>query len=140
MPPHTSFAQSLAFSLSQVGARSAQLFAERLLAVGVTPRSFGVLGNLDVTGTRTQQELADSLGIHRNNMVGLIDDLEASGLVERHRSTIDRRAFDIRLTAAGAQVVADVNAIIAPLDEVIGQALTRRERRILTDLLHRVAA
>lgn len=99
-----------------------------------------MLGNLDVTGTRTQQELADSLGIHRNNMVGLIDDLEASGLVERHRSAIDRRAFDIRLTAAGAQAVADVNSFIAPLDEVIGQGLDRRERRILTDLLQRVAA
>src|ERR1700712_5186422 len=99
------FTDSLAFGLSQGGARSAQLFAERLRELDVSPRAFGVLGNLDLAGSRTQQELADALGIHRNNMVAVIDDLEASGWVKRHRSPVDRRAFDIRLTEAGAQIV-----------------------------------
>jgi len=86
----------LPFLLSQVGARSAQLFAERLAPLGVSPRAYGVLSNL--AGGQTQQQLADALRIHRNNMVGLIDEMEAAGWVRRHRSSQDRRAFEIRLT------------------------------------------
>jgi DNA-binding MarR family transcriptional regulator len=136
-PP--AFAQSLAFSLSQVGARSAQLFAEHLHEIGVSARAFGVLANLDVAGSRTQQELADALGIHRNNMVALIDDLEASGWVKRHRSKTDRRAFEIRLTESGAKVVAQVNAAVPLLDKEISQELSKDERKVLSSLLRRVA-
>lgn len=73
----TRYAESLAFLLSQVGARSAQIFARRLVPMGVSPRAYGVLSNLVNAGGQTQQQLADKLGIHRNNMVGLIDDLQA---------------------------------------------------------------
>lgn len=125
--------------LSQVGARSARLFAEHLLERGISPRAFGVLGNLEVAGSRTQQELADALGIHRNNMVALIDDLETSGWVRRHRSTTDRRMFNIRLTSAGTKVVAQVNAFVPSLDEEIGHDLDQDEREALSALLQRVA-
>src|SRR5260370_12286617 len=72
------YAESLSFLVSQVGARSAQIFAERLAPLGVSPRAFGVLSNLSSTGGHSQQHLADTLGIHRNNMVGLIDELGAA--------------------------------------------------------------
>src|SRR5258708_6136477 len=73
------YAESLSFLVSQVGARSAQLFAERLAPLGVSPRAFGVLSNLSSTGSQTQQQLADTLGIHRNTMVCLIDELGRAG-------------------------------------------------------------
>src|SRR5215472_5138887 len=57
------YAQSLSFLVSQVGARSAQLFAERLAPLGVSPRAFAILSNLDSAGGQTQQQLADALGI-----------------------------------------------------------------------------
>ena len=39
------YAQSLSFLVSQVGARSAQLFAELLAPLGVSPRAFDGQGN-----------------------------------------------------------------------------------------------
>jgi DNA-binding MarR family transcriptional regulator len=137
--PAPSYASSLAFLLSQVGARSAQLFAERLSPLGVSPRAFGVLSNLHAAHSQTQQQLADALGIHRNNMVGLIDELEAAGWVARHRSVTDRRAFDVRLTGAGSALVSEVVHDLPALDAHLGAALGSDERRVLTELLRRVS-
>ena len=138
--PPTDYAATLSFLLSQVGARVAQLFAEHLEPLGVTPRAFGVLSNLVAAEGQTQQRLADALGIHRNNMVGLIDELESGGLVLRHRSAADRRAFEIRLTAAGHDAVARVGAVIAELEREVGRDLSAAERGRLIELLQRVAA
>lgn len=134
------FAGSLSFLASQVGARSAQLFAARLEPLGLSPRSVGVLGNLATRGPCIQQALADILGMHRNNMVGVIDELEAAGLVRRHRSSADRRAFEIHLTDDGVRVVADVTRELVELDRDVGAGLTVGEQRDLADLLGRVAA
>ncbi len=137
-PP--SYATSLSFLLSQVGAQSATLFAELLRPLGISPRAFGVLSNLASGASQTQQALADALGIHRNRMVGLIDDLEAAGLAERHRSAMDRRAFDVRLTSTGLALVDRVNELIPTLDQRLATGLTGPERRQLVTLLGRVAA
>ena len=134
------YAQSLSFLVSQVGARSAQLFAERLAPLGVSPRAFGILSNLDSAGGQTQQQLADALGIHRNNMVGLIDEMEAAGWVRRHRSQRDRRAFDVRLTRAGNALVSRISKLIPALDAEIGQGLTDTEQHTMAALLQQMAS
>ena len=136
----TAYAESLSFLVSQVGARSAQLFAERLAPLGVSPRAFGVLSNLSSTGGQTQQQLADTLGIHRNNMVALIDELEGAGWVRRHRSQQDRRAFDVRLTRAGSAVVSRINNLIPVLDAEVGQGLTGSEQHAIVGLLQKMAS
>jgi DNA-binding MarR family transcriptional regulator len=133
-------AGSLAFLLSQVGARSAQLFAERLTPLAISPRAYGVLSNLAATGSRTQQQLADDLGIHRNNMVGLIDELEEAGWAGRHRNPADRRAFDVRLTDAGAAMVARVDAVVPTLDDDLAQGLDPEDRLTLIALLRQIAS
>ncbi len=135
----TPYAESLSFLLSQVGARSAQMFAERLARLGVSPRAFGVLSNLASAGSQTQQQLADALGIHRNNMVALIDDLEAAGWAQRHRSQQDRRAFDVRLTRTGTALVSQVNKLIPTLEDEIGHGLSKSQRDTMIALLRRVA-
>ncbi len=136
----TRYARSLAFLLSQVGAHSAHVFAERLRPLGVTPRAYGLMSNLARGGDHTQQSLADSLGIHRNLMVGLVDALEHVGWVRRERSQRDRRAFEIRLTAAGSQIVKQVDDLIGDIDDEVAAGLSSAERQALTALLVTLAA
>ncbi len=133
------YASSLSFLLSQVGGRSAQLFADLLHPLGVSPRAFGVLSNLAAEPLQTQQRLADALGIHRNNMVTLVDEMETAGWVRRNRSAVDRRAFQLELTRRGAAVVAKVARLIPDLDTAIGQGLTGAERAKLVALLAKTA-
>lgn len=135
----TAFAGSIAFLLSQVGARSAQLFAERLVAYGIEPRAFAVLSNLAAHEPRTQQQLADVLGIHRNNMVALIDQMETDGLVRRLRGVADRRVFEIHTTHSGRHVVDQVNALVTELDQELAAPLTASQRTTLVHNLQKVA-
>lgn len=138
LPTHS--AESLSFLLSQVGARSAQIFAERLAPLGVSPRAYGILSTLAGAESQTQQQLADALGIHRNNMVGLIDEMEAAGWVRRHRSQQDRRAFDVRLTRSGSAVVSRVNNLIPALEDAVGQGLSESDRQTMVGLLKQLAS
>ncbi|HEY5457007.1 MAG TPA: MarR family winged helix-turn-helix transcriptional regulator [Acidothermaceae bacterium] len=135
-PPYR---ESLSFLLSQLGARAAELFADRLHPFGISPRAYGVLSNAAADGSRTQQQLADTLGIHRNNMVGLIDELEAAGWVQRHRSPNDRRAFEVRLTPPGSALLSRVSTMLPSLETEIADGLTIAERQTLLALLMRLA-
>ena len=134
------YAQSPSFLLSQIGARSAQLFAERLQSAGLSPREFGVLSHVALNPGQTQQQLADGLGIHRNNMVGLIDEAEASGWVVRVRSRTDRRAFNVQITPTGAALVARTSALIPTVDEDLVKGLSDAERTSLMQLLTKLGA
>lgn len=131
---------SLAFLSSQVGARSAQLFAERLAPLDVNPREFAVLSNLASSEEPLhQQAVADALGMHRNNVVALIDALEAKGWVRRERDSADRRAYVLVPTRAGLRKLGRANAIVEKLDVVLAASLTTSEVDQLRDLLARVA-
>src|SRR5215472_10623802 len=85
-----------------VAQQAAQALAiERLEPLGLSPRAWGVLSTLAESGSLTQIELATTMAIDRTAMVYLLDDLEQLSLVERVRSTQDRRAFLIHLTPEG---------------------------------------
>ncbi len=139
MASPTRYASSLAFLLSQVGAESASLFAEALANLGVSPRAFGVLSNLAAAEGQTQQQLADALRMHRNNMVDLVDEMETAGWIRRQRSDVDRRAFALRLTSAGRAIVERVNRQVPHIDRQLATHLTPVQRSALLEMLERVA-
>src|SRR6476646_7784052 len=94
-----------AFLLSQLGALASARFAERTRDLGLTPSQAGVLRLLGRSPGLSQRSLADRLGAVPSRVVPLIDSLEARGLVERVRSSTDRRNYELRLTAAGATML-----------------------------------
>lgn len=61
----------------------------------------GVLYELAQTGSATQAELSQRLGIKPQTLSGYVKKLEAAGLITRKRSKKDTRAFDVSLTSAG---------------------------------------
>ena len=93
------------FLLSQIGHYAAARFAERLAPLGLQNRHFGLLTQLAAGEGQTQQQLADAMGVHRNVMVGLVDDLEDRGLVQRRRHPGDRRAHALHLTPAARDLL-----------------------------------
>jgi MarR family transcriptional regulator, organic hydroperoxide resistance regulator len=52
----------------------------------------------------TMRELAESIGLEPSNLTGIVDRLEARGLVERQSSPDDRRIKRVTLTRAGSAV------------------------------------
>ncbi|MEU8296441.1 MarR family winged helix-turn-helix transcriptional regulator [Micromonospora sp. NPDC048909] len=119
-------------------ARRMRLRSESVLApLGLRPRHLVALTVLRDAAGISQQGLASSLQIDSTNVVGLLNDLEATGLVERRRSLEDRRRHVVSLTEAGAKRLREAEcALVVAEDDVLG-ALEPAERETLYDLLRR---
>ena len=128
------------FLLSQVGHQIAVSFAERLEPLKVQPRHFAVMNGLATLGGSTQQHLADILGIHRNVMVGLVDDLERLGYAKREPHPGDRRAHAVRLTTDGRRVLTSAHQTAATLESDVTKFLPAPERAKFIDQLQNLAA
>jgi DNA-binding MarR family transcriptional regulator len=125
--------------VSQVGAFAASKFAERLAMINLQPGDVGILRLIATTPGMSQQDLAGKLGVGPSRVVALIDDLERKDLVARQRSVVDRRNHELRLTDAGRDVMAKMRGIGAAHENDVVQALTVDERRVLGELLGKVA-
>jgi DNA-binding MarR family transcriptional regulator len=111
--------------------------AEAEFPEGPHPRIFGLLTALIGLGPLSQQQLADRLRINRTLVVGIVDDLERRGWVERRRDPIDRRSYQLRITDEGRRRRDALVPRIADLNERICERLDPAERERLNELLRR---
>jgi DNA-binding MarR family transcriptional regulator len=138
-PPSTPLADRVGFLVSQLGSHAAARFAERLRPLGLHPRHFGLLNHLAAADGQTQQRLATAMAIHRNVMVGLIDDLEDRGLVQRRRHPSDRRAHAVHLTAAARDLLIQAQRAADEQEAELLAGLDEPDRRQLVLLLQHLA-
>ena len=114
--------------------------AEELRPLGLSPSAFNVLMALRNMPDRQLEpcQLAQRLLISRPSVTGLLDTLQAKGLVTRQPHAEDRRRVLVTLTAEGDAVLeshyathyAELNTAFADLSEA--------EREVLVTLLRRV--
>jgi DNA-binding MarR family transcriptional regulator len=105
---------------------------------GMSLPQFEVLAHLHFDGAITQNELAQRLLVTKGNVCGLIDRMEAAGLVGRTTDPADRRANRLRLTSRGTAVLC---AILPPHLELIKDSMGRlgpADLHRLRDLLERL--
>ena len=124
--------------LSEAARRGHVLVTEGFAEEGVRKPHFTVLVALAELGPSSQAELGRRLWIDRKNMVAVIDDLEAAGLVERTPDEQDRRRNAVRLTAAGTQALARLNTRADAAQDTLLATLTEDERRELERLLQKL--
>ena len=128
-----------AFLLAQVGAHAAAKFAERLAVLQLVPPDAGILRLLGRTSGISQQELSARLGIHPSRLVAILDELENRKLVQRKANAIDRRQYELHLTAKGREALAEIGRIAQEHQEALCASLTAAEREKLGELLQRIA-
>jgi DNA-binding MarR family transcriptional regulator len=83
--------------------------------------------------------LAERLFCDASNVTGLVDRLEARGLVERRSAQNDRRVKALTLTPAGVALRDQVLAVMSEPPEAIA-ALAAADQRALRDILARAVA
>ena len=103
--------------------------------VGLTPQQAILLRQLGQP--RAMCEMAAILACDRSNVTGLVNRLEERGLVERGADPNDRRVKRLRLTTAGAEKAADVQARMF-VDSPSTADLDAEERRALLALLRKL--
>jgi DNA-binding MarR family transcriptional regulator len=123
------------YLLSAIGAHAKIRFTRLLAPLGVQPAHFAVLRRLSTHEGSTQQEVADDMRVRRSVMVGLIDELEGGGWVERRRHPVDRRANALHLTAAGKRLLARCERVADQLDDELLLAIPGAHRQEFLRLL-----
>lgn len=102
-----------------------------------TPGRAGMLMLVEANPGVTQGRLASEVGLERSTMVGVIDALEAGGLVERRRGE-DRRTNGLWLTRRGRGVLASMKRRIQAHERRVAARLTAAERAQLLRLLEKL--
>ncbi|WNI20620.1 MarR family winged helix-turn-helix transcriptional regulator [Streptomyces sp. ITFR-16] len=126
------------YLMSKTGKTARSRLAERLAERGLRLRHMAVLAALADFGPHVQRELAARLSIDRSDIVKIVDELGAAGLVERERDTGDRRRVTVTVTPAGRTLLDGLQAEALDVQDTVLAPLNARERKQLTALLKRV--
>jgi len=129
-----------AFLLSQLGGQSARAWAARLDALGLEPREVMLFRQVAQSEGRSQQEIADSIGLPASRIVEIVDRLEEKGWIERRTHGADRRRRELFVTARGRDVIESVRTISIEHERAMTRALDPIELETLIGLLERIAA
>lgn len=132
--------RSVGFLISQLGFFSSRGFMEALAPVGIDPREFLLLRFVAADEGRSQQALAERLGIPASRMVALVDHLEEAGLVERRPDPEDRRVRGLHLTRKGRGALERAGEIAIDYETRLCAGIDREERELLIDLLQKLQA
>jgi DNA-binding MarR family transcriptional regulator len=104
------------------------LFFEEFGDSDVTPVQYGLLTILSNNPGCDQITIANSLGIDRTNVADVLGRLAAAGLVQRERSTVDRRSNVARLTPKGEETLASMMPAMARAQTRLLEGLEPQQR------------
>ena len=131
--------QSNLFLLKRLGDAVKEQVMPEFVAAGCNPYHNAVLFLLGEGARDTQAEIADALDFDRSQLVGILDQLEEQGLIERHRDPNDRRRHVVTMTAAGKRTVTKRREIVKRIEEQFLAPLDEESRATLHDLLLKLA-
>jgi DNA-binding MarR family transcriptional regulator len=136
--PEELVASSL-FLLKRLGMSAKERSLPAYEEAGVHPYHYAILVALDSGTHETQGSIADSLGYDKGQLVGLLDELEEAGLVERRRDQADRRRQIVQMTPAGKKQLEQLRRLTAQIEDEFMSSLSESEREQLHGMLLRLA-
>jgi DNA-binding MarR family transcriptional regulator len=107
---------------------------------GLPTGSLTVLALIAANPGSSQTALAKRAGLNKSALVGIVDQLEQRGLVERDRAAADRRRYQVSVTSDGEKAMRELFAVVDRQERDIRDAFGKRDMIQLLDLLDRAFA
>ena len=131
---------SAIFLLKRLGMAAKSETMEAYEGTGLHPYHHAILALLDEGTTETQGAIGEALGYDKGQLVGMLDELEDGGLIERRRDPADRRRHVVRMTTEGRSALGRLRRLSARIEREFLAPLNESERAQLHDLLLRLAS
>ncbi|UQI49443.1 MarR family winged helix-turn-helix transcriptional regulator [Streptomyces sp. HU2014] len=127
------------WQLNRASARGRRLVSEALAREGMRMPHHAVLSAVSDLGPVAQAELGRTTGFDPKDMVGILNDLQAAGLITRAPDPADRRKNAISLTDEGGRRLVRLAELGDEANEELLAGLTPGERERFLELLGKVA-
>ncbi len=134
-PPH----KNLGFLLPQVAHSLLRDFDTMLATYGIRSSHLGVLSTLRSFGPLSQRRIARYLGLERQTLVNVTDELEKRGLLERQPHPADRRQYLLHLTPDGEAFHTQVDTAATMHQQRVFGSLSQEEQQWLFLILQKLA-
>jgi DNA-binding MarR family transcriptional regulator len=133
--------ESVGYLISRVKSTMSNMVTQRAVAeLGVTSQQASILFMVATGKCTLAAELAREYGIDASAVTRLVDRLEKRGLLQRVRSSEDRRAVRLALTPEGLAIAARMPAIFRSVTEHLSAGFTPEEVGFLKSMLRRILA
>ena len=133
-------AESAGWLLNYAGRLAVRQFAARLQPYGVTPPQWGALLRLVQKDGQSLSEIGAQALFDGPTMTGIVDRLEAGGLVERRRDSDDRRVINLYLTEQGRLLMRSLPLIGPQTDASLLAGMSETELACFRQALQHVIA
>lgn len=132
--PFPSLEAEAHLNIERTSAVLGHAFAERLKPFGITATQYNVLRILRGAGESglCRNEIRDRLVAQVPDVTRLLDRLESTGLIDRKRSTTDRRLVSTQITPAG---LALLDRLDDPVNATHGELLGHMSQEQLQTLI-----
>lgn len=115
-----------------------EAFGQRLEESGVTRIQWKALYFLGIDEKISQGELAKKMNVKDSTIGRLIERMERDGLIERERSSMDRRVVYVKLTESGTLYREELMPIGTKFSNDLVKGLTDEEIMIFDKVLNRM--
>jgi DNA-binding MarR family transcriptional regulator len=132
-------AHLVGYAASRAALELRKVFARHMEPFDLRIAEFTILMLAATNGDVNQKQLGDALDISPPNMAVTLDRMVERGWVERVRSTHDRRAQHVVLTAKGRALAERTRRISTTMEEPALAMLSAAERALLIELLRKIA-
>ena len=148
MPARTPFAGQLdqsrlmhlvGYASSRAAIQLKKTFARHMGPLELKTVEFSILVLVASNPQVNQKQLGQALDVSAPNLAVTLDRMVERGWVERVRSTQDRRAQHVHLTARGRELTQQAEKIAATMENAALRLLSSAERALLIELLLKVA-
>jgi MarR family transcriptional regulator, temperature-dependent positive regulator of motility len=106
----------------------------------LTPVQYAALAAVDANPGIDQVTLAGLIAYDRTTITGVVDRLVLKGLMTRQESSRDRRARELKLTAAGRRTLRSITPAVEAAQRIMVRGLTEPEASELMRLLQKAIA
>ncbi|NBS94845.1 MAG: MarR family transcriptional regulator [Betaproteobacteria bacterium] len=135
----TSFLETLlGYNARRAALTIIEVFLERMAQFSLRPVDFSVMSVIQHNPGVTSRQLCAALNLLPPNLVGLIQSLEARGLIHRQPHPTDGRAMGLHPTPEGSALMQLAEQAATDLEIECSSRLTAAERKTLLDLLQKI--